>query len=66
MQNQLKICYNELMQAEQTLSPEAVRTPLTARRQSLAARQEQLQQAMQQNSATKKSSSATPRPWLAP
>ena len=54
MQNQVKICYNELMQAEQTLSPEAVRTPLTARRQSLAARQEQLQQAMQQKLRNKK------------
>ena len=42
------------MQAEQTLSPEAVRTPLTARRQSLAARQEQLQQAMQQKLRNKK------------
>ena len=33
---------------------EAVRTPLTARRQSLAARQEQLQQAMQQKLRNKK------------
>ena len=61
MQNQLKICYNELMQAEQTLSLEAVRTCLLYtspsprdRQKSLAARQEQLQQAMQQKLRNKK------------
>ena len=48
MQNHLKICYNELIQAEQTFSPEAVRTPLRMGEQQLTAQQEQLAQAMQQ------------------
>ena len=66
MQNQLKICYNELMQAEQTLSPEAVRTPLTARCRALLHGRSSFSRRCSKSSVTKKSSSATPQPWLAP
>ena len=54
MQNHLKICYNELTQAEQAFSPEAARTPLRIGKQQLAAQQEQLAQAMQQKLRVKK------------
>ena len=54
MQSHLKLCYNELVQAEQAFSPETVRAPLTSGKQQLALQQQQLAQAVQQKLRAKK------------